>query len=71
MWPSNYLFCDSHGDGGAGSPLCGLTRTCAQYGIPPLPYLTDVLRKLAGNGPPSRLEELLPDRGQTPPANQP
>ena len=39
-------------------------RTCAQHGVAPLPYLTDVLRKLADDWPKSRLEELLPDRWQ-------
>ena len=39
-------------------------RTCAQNDVPPLPYLTDVLRKLAEGWDPSRLEELLPDRWQ-------
>jgi hypothetical protein len=32
--------------------------------VPPLPYLTDVPRKLAGGWPAARLDELLPDRWQ-------
>jgi hypothetical protein len=32
--------------------------------VPPLPYLTDVLRKLAAEWPAERLDELLPDRWQ-------
>jgi hypothetical protein len=39
-------------------------RTCAQHGVAPLPYLTDVLRKLARGWPADRLEELLPARWQ-------
>jgi hypothetical protein len=39
-------------------------RTCAQHGVPPLPYLTDVLRKLANGWDADRLDELLPDRWQ-------
>ena len=39
-------------------------RTCAQYGVPPLPYFTDVLRKLAGAWDADRLDELLPHRWQ-------
>ena len=35
-------------------------RTCAQHGVPPLPYLTDVLRRLANGWPVNRLDELLP-----------
>ena len=64
----NYLFCGSHKAAGRAAVLYGLTRTCAQHGVLPLPYLTDVLRKLAGNWPQNRLEELLPDRWQAPPA---
>ena len=44
--------------------LYGLMRTCAQYDVPPLPYLTDVLRKLADGWPQKRILELLPDRWQ-------
>ena len=34
-------------------------RTCAQYGVPPLPYFTDVLRILREHVP---VNDLLPDR---------
>ena len=37
-------------------------RTCAQHGVPPLPYLTDAIEKLAAGWPTERLPELLPDR---------
>jgi hypothetical protein len=42
--------------------LYSLTRTCALQGVAPLPYLTDVLRKLADRWPTDRRDELLPDR---------
>jgi hypothetical protein len=42
--------------------LYSILRTCAQHDVPPLAYLTDVLRKLANGWPKNRLEELLPDR---------
>ena len=62
----NYLFCGSHKAAGRAAVLYGITRTCAQYNVPPLPYLTDVLRKLAASWPQSRLEDILPDRWQAP-----
>ena len=39
--------------------LYSLTRTSAQHGVPPLPYFTDVLRKLREHVP---VTDLLPDR---------
>ncbi len=63
----NYLFCGSHKAAGRAAVLYSLARTCAQHGLPPLPYFTDVLRRLARGWPQSRLEELLPHRWQ--PAN--
>ena len=60
----NYLFAGSHDAARRAATLYSLLRTCAQYGVPPLPYLTDVLRKLAAGWPQSRLDELLPDRWQ-------
>lgn len=66
----NYLFCGSHKAAERAAILYSLTRTCAQYGVPPLPYLTDILRRLARGWPQSRLEALLPHRWQAPPANQ-
>jgi transposase len=67
----NYLFCGSHKAAERAAVLYSLTRTCAQYGVPPLPYLTNVLRRLARGWPQSRLEELLPHRWEAAPANQP
>jgi hypothetical protein len=58
----NYLFAGSHNAAGRAAGLYSLTRTCAQYGVPPLPYFTDVLRKLANGWTVNRLDELLPHR---------
>ena len=60
----NFLFAGSHDAARRSAALYSLMRTCAQYGVAPLPYLTDVLRKLAAGWNPSRLEELLPDQWQ-------
>ena len=42
--------------------IYSLMRTCAQHSVAPLPYLTDVIAKLAAGWPTERLPELLPDR---------
>jgi len=55
----NYLFAGSHDAARRAAVLYALLRTCAQHGVPPLPYLTDVLRKLRDDGPAT---DLLPDR---------
>jgi transposase len=60
----NYLFAGSHDAARRIAVLYSLMRTCAQHDVPPLPYLTDVLRKLASGWYEDRLEELLPDRWQ-------
>ena len=56
----NYLFAGSHDAARRAANLYSLTRTCAQYGIPPLSYFTDVLGKLAAGWAQGRLDELLP-----------
>jgi transposase len=56
----NFLFAGSHEAAERAASLYSLTRTCAQHGVPPLPYFTDVLQKLAGGWPAGRLDELLP-----------
>jgi hypothetical protein len=43
-----------------------LMRTCAQYGVPPLPYFTDILTKLAAGWSMSRLDDRLPHRWRLP-----
>ncbi len=67
----NYLFCGSHDAARRTAVLYSLMRTCAQHNVPPLPYLTDVLRKLADGWPQKRIHELLPDRWQPTPASTP
>jgi transposase len=62
----NYLFAGSHAAARRAANLYSLMRTCAQYAVPPLPYLTDVLQKLGAGWDADRLEELLPHRWQTP-----
>jgi len=63
----NDLFAGSHDAARRAAVLYSLTRTCAQYGVPPLPYFTDVLAKLARGWAADRLEELLPHRWRVPP----
>jgi transposase len=58
----NYLFAGSHDAARRAAALYSLMRSCAQRRVPPLPYLTDVLRKLADGWKQSRLDELLPHR---------
>lgn len=55
----NYLFAGSHEAARRAAVLYSLVRTCAQHGVPPLPYFTDVLRKLREHVP---VNDLLPDR---------
>ena len=66
----NYLFCGSDEAARRAATLYSLLRTCALRGVPPLPYLTDVLTKLAAGWPQERVAELLPDRWQVAPAPQ-
>jgi transposase len=61
----NFLFSGSHAAAARAATLYSLMRTCAQSGVAPLPYLTDVLKKLATGEYASRLDELLPDRWQS------
>jgi hypothetical protein len=58
----NYLFAGSHEAAQRTAVLYSMLRTSAQHGVAPLPYLTDVLHKLAAGWPQHRMEELLPDR---------
>jgi hypothetical protein len=46
----NFLFAGSHEAAARAANLYSLTRTCAQYGVSALEYLTDVLRTLADGG---------------------
>ena len=62
----NYLFSGSHAAAHRAAGLYSLMRTCAQYGVPPLPYFTDILTKLAAGWSMSRLNDLLPHRWRLP-----
>jgi transposase len=64
----NYLFSGSHDAARRAAALYSLTRTCAQHGVPPLSYLTDVLAKLPAARTPSELDALLPHRWSPAPA---
>ena len=64
----NYLFAGSHDAARRTANLYSLSRTCAQYAVPPLEYFTDVLVKLAAGWTPDRLDELLPHRWRLPEA---
>lgn len=58
----NFLFAGSHGAARRTAVLYSLMRTCAQHGLAPLPYLTDVLRRLAAGCAGDAFDDLLPDR---------
>ena len=60
----NFLFAGSHDAARRAAVLYSLMRSCAQHGVALLPYLTDVLRKMAHGWEENRLVELLPDRWQ-------
>ena len=64
----NYLFAGSHEAARRAAVLYSTTRTCALRGVEPLAYLTDILPKLAGGWPRSRIDELLPGSWQPPAA---
>lgn len=55
-----YLFAGSHAAAARAADFYSLARTCLQYRVPPLPYFTDVLRKLAAGWAGDRLDKLLP-----------
>lgn len=57
----NYLFAGSHEAASGTATLYSLTRTCAQYRVPPVPYFTEVLQRLATDDV-ANLEDLLPHR---------
>ena len=62
----NFLFAGSHDAARRAANLYSLARTCAQHGVPPLPYFTDLLAKLAAGWPHGRLDDLLPHRCHLP-----
>lgn len=57
----NYLFAGSHAAARRAATLYSLVRTCAQYGVPPLAYFTDLLTKLANGCRITQVRDLLPD----------
>lgn len=57
----NYLFAGSHEAASRAATLYSLTRTCAQYRVPPVPYFADVLQHLA-TGHVAPVDDLLPHR---------
>jgi transposase len=67
----NYLFAGSHEAARRAASLYSLTRTCAQYRVPPLPYFTDILTKLGQGWPTDQLDDLLPHAWQAPPMTDP
>jgi transposase len=62
----NFLFAGSHDAARRAAGLYSLIRTCAQHGVPPLPYLTDVLTKLPAATTAAQLDALLPPRWSSP-----
>lgn len=58
----NYLFGGSHDAARRAAALYSLLRTCAQYGVPPLPYLTATLTQLPTARTAADLDALLPHR---------
>jgi transposase len=57
----NYLFAGSHDAAHRAAALYSLMRTCAQHGVAPYAYLSDVMHRLVAKVP---VEDLLPDRWQ-------
>jgi transposase len=56
----NYLFAGSHDAARRAAALYSLTRTCIQHRVPPQPYFTDVLGKLATGCTEAQMDKLLP-----------
>jgi transposase len=57
----NYLFAGSHDAAHRAAVLYSLMRTCAQHGVAPYAYLSDVMHRIVAKVP---VEDLLPDRWQ-------
>ena len=58
----NYLFAGSHEGARRGAVIYSLMRSCDLAGVDPTDWLEDVLVRLAGGWPQSRIGELLPHR---------
>jgi len=59
----NWLFVGGDNGGKAAEVLMSHCTGCKNLGADPLAYLRDVLERV-GTHPQSRIEELLPDRGE-------
>ncbi|KAA1055018.1 Mobile element protein [Azospirillum argentinense] len=56
----NALFAGSDGDGEHWATIASLAETCQLNGADPQAWFADVLTKLAGRHPITKLDELLP-----------
>jgi transposase len=56
----NALFAGSDGGGGHWAVVASLIETCKLVGVDPQRYLTDVITKIVGGHPNSRIDDLLP-----------
>lgn len=63
----NWLFAGSDAGGETAATIFSVTATCKRHGVNPQEYLKDVLARI-GTHPAKGLDELLPDRWQTPKA---
>jgi transposase len=66
----NYLFAGSENGATDIADARTIINTCKRAGVDPLAYATDVIVKLQGGWPKSRIAELLPDRWQPPDAQK-
>ncbi|QXX76061.1 hypothetical protein MHY1_02935 [Methylovirgula sp. HY1] len=56
----NWLFAGSKAGGERAAAIYSIIETCKLNGIEPLPYITDVMQKIASDWPNSRIDELMP-----------
>jgi transposase len=56
----NWLFAGSKIGGERAAAIYSIIETCKLNGIEPQAYMTDVMQKIAGDWPNSRIEELMP-----------
>ncbi len=61
----NWLFTGSESGGRAAATMFSLIASAERHGLKPLPYLTDLFRRLPAT-PVSQLDQFLPDRWQAP-----
>ena len=58
----NYLFAGSDQGAERAATIYSLLRTCDRHRVDAFAYLEDIPKKLAGDWPISRMDELMPDR---------